>query len=550
MKNCPICGATYADELQYCAAEGAPLRAVVAADDPTGRILDDKYRVLRLLGAGGMGRVYLAEHVFLKRQCALKIVARDLLADDPEASVRFTREASNASRVDHPGIVAIYDFGALPDGTLYIAMEYVAGGTLADVVEAAGGLSPDRAVAMLRSMSEALTAAHALGIVHRDLKPENVLVGQMLDGREKVKIADFGIAKAIFDNDQRLTRTGAIVGTPVFMSPEQLAGETVDARTDVYSLALVAGYMLTAGLLLPAPSDPGWMLARMQGEVRPLAEVRLGLQLPDGVQEVFARALAPDREQRFQTTAAFTDALIAAFGRQLASPAAGIARADPAPAREADPRHSAPTEPLTSTPSASVPDTRVRRSRGGLSRRSIGAVVVGVILFAVYVKWGTMEPSSPVNGMADAQTRPVEASPPPSTAGQAAKPPQSRTPPTEKSVARDLAISTFARAIESPLAEPTKAARAVNGAFDSLRVLSTDEEADPSLVRSLFERAMTGAPHRDSVLALYYHARFLVAHDSSDEACAKLAKAVSMERETALGGQFKTLRGKLMCAEP
>ena len=243
-KICPTCNVEYPESERFCPKDGTALRQSGARTDLVGSIIADRYHVLKHLGAGGMGRVYLAEHVKMGRQCAIKVL-HPAMAGDSEAISRFNREAANASRIDHPNVAAIYDFGETHDGLLYLAMQYIEGETLTRIMAAEGALPPLRATDIVRQAAEGLYAAHALGIVHRDLKPDNIMVNAGADGVDSVKVVDFGIAKTTGETSQGVTRTGIVVGTPEYMSPEQLAGETVDGRSDLYSLALVAFNLLT-----------------------------------------------------------------------------------------------------------------------------------------------------------------------------------------------------------------------------------------------------------------------------------------------------------------
>ena len=177
-------------------------------DPLVGQVLAARYRVLRVLGEGGMGRVYLAEHVRMGRLSAVKVMSPALMPT-ADAVSRFNREASNASRINHPNVAAIYDFGEGETGTLYLAMEYVDGETLASLLRREGALSPSRVAGITRQIADALHAAHLLGIVHRDLKPDNVLVTTDAEGNELVKVVDFGIAKSVQAKGQTVTTAGA-----------------------------------------------------------------------------------------------------------------------------------------------------------------------------------------------------------------------------------------------------------------------------------------------------------------------------------------------------
>lgn len=269
------------------------------------------YEIGALLGAGGMGRVYLAEHVKMGRQCAIKVL-HPAMAGDADAVGRFNREAANASRIDHPNVAAIYDFGETPDGLLYLAMQYLEGQTLTQVLHSSGALPPLRACEIIRQAAEGLHAAHAMGIVHRDLKPDNIMITATADSVENVKVVDFGIAKSTGEAGQGVTRTGIVVGTPEYMSPEQLAGEPIDGRSDLYSLALVAFNMLTGDLPFPEASTGTLVVMRLTQPPRTLAEVRPDVAWPNELQAVMSKALERQPDMRQASTRDFAHALHAA----------------------------------------------------------------------------------------------------------------------------------------------------------------------------------------------------------------------------------------------
>ena len=310
-KICPTCNVEYPESERFCPKDGTALRQSGARTDLVGSIIADRYHVLKHLGAGGMGRVYLAEHVKMGRQCAIKVL-HPAMAGDSEAISRFNREAANASRIDHPNVAAIYDFGETHDGLLYLAMQYIEGETLTRIMAAEGALPPLRATDIVRQAAEGLYAAHALGIVHRDLKPDNIMVNAGADGVDSVKVVDFGIAKTTGETSQGVTRTGIVVGTPEYMSPEQLAGETVDGRSDLYSLALVAFNLLTGDLPFPEASTGTLVVMRLTEQPRSLSEVRPDIAWPNELQTVMSRALARDPSLRYLSTREFAHALHAA----------------------------------------------------------------------------------------------------------------------------------------------------------------------------------------------------------------------------------------------
>jgi serine/threonine-protein kinase len=320
MKICPVCSTEYPDDVKFCPNDGQTLRSAAPASNLVGQVIADRYHVVKKLGEGGMGQVYLAEHVKMGRRSAIKVMNPSMV-HDPDAVARFNREASNASRITHPNVCAIYDFGETPDGLIYLAMEFIEGEPLTDLLEREGALPVPRATAIFLQTAEALQAAHDLGIVHRDLKPDNIMLARRKDGVDVVKVVDFGIAKAVGGDEagQKVTKTGLVVGTPEFMSPEQLSGDKLDGRSDLYSLALVFYRMLSGKLPFEATTVQETMIKRLTDEPRPLAEARPDLAFPSALQPVLDTALARTPTDRYQTVAKFAADIAAVTGR----PAAG-----------------------------------------------------------------------------------------------------------------------------------------------------------------------------------------------------------------------------------
>jgi serine/threonine-protein kinase len=352
VKLCPLCATEYADGTRFCPNDGQTLRASSPAADLVGQVVADRYHIVRKLGEGGMGQVYLAEHVKMGRQSAIKVM-NPAMVHDADAVARFNREASNASRISHPNVCAIYDFGETSEGLIYLAMEYIDGVPLSTVLEREGALPVRRAAGLCLQVAEALQAAHDLGIVHRDLKPDNVMLTRGRSGQEIVKVVDFGIAKAVTGDagGQKVTKTGLVIGTPEFMSPEQLAGDSVDGRSDLYSLALVLYRAITGRLPFEGDTVQETMVKRLTDEPRPLAQARPDLPFPAGLQACLDQALARMPGQRYQS--------VAKFAHDLAG-AAGITRAGaeaPMPPTRADAEGK--TEPL---------DTAMRRQVAGGTR--------------------------------------------------------------------------------------------------------------------------------------------------------------------------------------
>ena len=314
MKICPVCSTEYADDVKFCPNDGQTLRSAAPATDLVGQVVADRYHVIKKLGEGGMGQVYLAEHVKMGRRSAIKVMNPSMV-HDPDAVARFNREASNASRITHPNVCAIYDFGETPEGLIYLAMEFIEGEPLTDLLERDGALPVRRAVGIFVQVADALQAAHDLGIVHRDLKPDNIMLAQKKGG-DQVKVVDFGIAKAVGGDEsgQKVTKTGLVVGTPEFMSPEQLSGDKLDGRSDLYSLALVFYRMLAGKLPFEATTVQETMIKRLTDEPAKLAASRPDLTFPPGLQAVLDSALMRNPLERYQTVAKFADDVTSVTG--------------------------------------------------------------------------------------------------------------------------------------------------------------------------------------------------------------------------------------------
>ena len=267
-----------------------------------------QYALKRKLGEGGMGEVWLAEHALLKRPCAVKFIRPDLAAH-PAMAARFAREVHAVTGLTHANTVRVYDYGRAEDGSFYYVMEYLDGPTLEALVRESGPLPPGRVVYLLRQVCEALMEAHAAGLVHRDLKPGNVIVAALGGRRDVAKLLDFGLVQDLSaDAADRLTRTGTVLGTPAYMSPEQAAGESaLDARGDVYSLGAVAFFALCDRPPFQGKAL-GQLLAAHRSEAPPaLADLRP--DVPADLAAVVARCLAKDPRDRFQSAAELDRAL-------------------------------------------------------------------------------------------------------------------------------------------------------------------------------------------------------------------------------------------------
>jgi serine/threonine protein kinase len=297
----------------------APDPALEPADEPadplstrlTGQTLGGRYCIARRLGQGGMADVYLARDLERGGEVAVKVLLPQLIGD-PAAVERLRREAVIAMRLDHPNVCAILGVGETPELPIYLVMPYLAGEPLALREARLGPLSVDEGIPLLRQICRGLEHAHGLQILHRDLKPENVMLVPDSDVAEGVRavLMDFGLAKVLRDEPglARLTRTGLVLGTPEFMSPEQVLGRSLDGRSDLYALGVLAFEMFTGRVPFEGKSPQEIALARLKGQ--PLRLRTLRPELPERLEYVIGRALAQGPGDRFQSMAE----LSAAFG--------------------------------------------------------------------------------------------------------------------------------------------------------------------------------------------------------------------------------------------
>ena len=265
------------------------------------------YRVLEQLGVGGMATVYKAYHAAMDRYVAIKVLPEHL-AREAGFRARFEREARTIARLEHRHILPVYDV-AEDDGVPYLVMRFTDGGDLADLI-AAGGLTTARAAELVAQVADALAYAHSLGVIHRDVKPANVLIGR--DG--DALLSDFGIAK-IYSDTSQLTGEGMMVGTPAYMAPEQLRGQAVDARTDIYSLGVVLYQALTGECPFIAETPLAVALMHIHNPLRPPRQ--LNPAIPEPIERVVLRALAKNPDDRFQDCVVFARALRAAVAGRL-----------------------------------------------------------------------------------------------------------------------------------------------------------------------------------------------------------------------------------------
>jgi serine/threonine protein kinase len=395
LKICPQCGTEYELDQRFCPKDGSTLKMQGGGTgDLVGSIVADRYHILKKLGEGGMGTVYLAEHVKMGRKSAVKVMNPGM-GEDPDAISRFNREAANASKISHPNVAAVYDFGETSDGLIYLAMEFIEGPSLTKVIQDHGALPPERAADITRQAAEALSVAHDMGIVHRDLKPDNIMIARNRDGSDCVKVVDFGIAKAANNEAQKVTKTGMVVGTPEYMSPEQLAGDKLDGRSDLYSLALVAFNMFTGKLPFPAESAQEAMILRLTESPKTLAEMRPEVSWSPEVQAIMDRALAREADGRYGSAHEFGQELARAVGKMdthaamtsagthvmsaaAAAPAGGTSKLKTVPQTrmsDATPPKSITPQPMQSTPAPARSKTPMLIAAGVIAVVAIGGGV-------------------------------------------------------------------------------------------------------------------------------------------------------------------------------
>jgi eukaryotic-like serine/threonine-protein kinase len=304
---CPQCANPFAPPTRFCGQCGTSLpevpeaAAAAEADDRwLGRIVDRRYRVLSRIGLGGMGVVYKVEHVQLAKVAAMKVLHADTARDD-EMVRRFRLEAQAVSLLNHPNIVQTFDFGQW-EGSLYLVMEYVRGDDLAVVVKREGPMPFLRAAPLFVQVCSALADAHEAGVIHRDLKPENIVLLRRRDGSEHAKVLDFGLAK-LHERERAdgadITSGGQVIGTPYYMSPEQVRAEPLDVRTDIYSLGATFYRVITGTPPFQAATPVGVLTKHITDDLESPRARAPELGLPVQVDEIVSRAMAKAREERY-----------------------------------------------------------------------------------------------------------------------------------------------------------------------------------------------------------------------------------------------------------
>jgi serine/threonine-protein kinase len=261
-----------------------------------GLVIDERYEVMQLLGEGGMGCVYRVRHRVLERSFALKVL-RPELSRDLVLAERFVQEARAAAAIVHPNVVSITDFGMFGSGQPYFVMELLDGRTLSSLLRERGALNAEEVIAVAKAMASALSSAHAVGVIHRDLKPDNVILVGGAIASTSVKVLDFGLAVLL--GASRLTQDSVVYGTPQYMSPEQAAGEPIDARVDVYALGILMYEMLTGRVPFEADSYMGVLTKQLYAEPAVLVAAAADTALGDALCAVVMRCLCKNRDERY-----------------------------------------------------------------------------------------------------------------------------------------------------------------------------------------------------------------------------------------------------------
>jgi len=545
-KVCPTCEKEYGDDVLYCSADGCTLQSLTPGDDLVGTVVADRYLITDKIGEGGMGRVYLARHVRLPQNVAVKVL-HPWLVRDPSVVTRFRREAVNASQIENEHVARVFDHGELGDGLLYIAMEFAEGKPLGEIIARNGPLPIGRAIEITRQVADALAAAHErpTPIVHRDLKPDNILLGVRRDGSDRVKVVDFGIAEAMSGGGPKLTQQGLVIGTPEYMSPEQLSASSLDWRSDIYSLALVTFYLLTGRLPFVGESPHEAALMRLRDRPKTLAEVTNDGTWPPALQAVIDKALARTPAERYDTAPEFAHALADAVG---------------VPERAA----TSPTPVRVDIPTPSpFPAPEPRRARGVVVGSAVVlgiAAVAAVGFFALRGRGGNSAtgptvsaPAGPVAAIRDSVPSPARSAPTPASPNASGPKPAS---PNTLAVVRapavggDTADSSSKSASEAPASSD---ARTSLDYVQSLIVVAREDTSRAKVIaRTVLDSARAIVPRLESrtdvvEMGVYTVAAYLLLGQKSD-ACLMLGSIGAEAAQVAkFAAQIRLWNERLEC---
>jgi serine/threonine-protein kinase len=348
MSVCSECQKEFAATSRFCPYCGSVAATAAAVDPYVGALVAGKFRIEKMLGQGGMGKVYLANHQVLDQKVVLKVLHREY-AEDPDTVKRFQHEGRAASRLRHPNVIQVLDFGAMEDGTLFMAMEYLPGQDLSGIIQREFPLGDRRVVRIASQILSALSEAHAQNVIHRDLKPENVMLENRRGEPDFVKVLDFGIAK-ITDAKTKLTQAGLVCGTPEYMSPEQARGADLDPRSDLYSVGVIIYQMVTG--LLPFESDTpvGFLMKHLTEPPIPPSQKQPEVDVPPELEALIMRALAKNPAERFANAEEMRAELLACVPGDAAA----------APRTASAPKIASPSTPAKPAARATPPASKAK----------------------------------------------------------------------------------------------------------------------------------------------------------------------------------------------
>ncbi|MBI2394687.1 MAG: serine/threonine protein kinase [Deltaproteobacteria bacterium] len=311
-------------------AEGAGGQAPkqTGPDPLLGRLINDRFKVVSLVARGGMGKVYKAEQAPLGRVCAIKVLNPNYSGDhDPEFHKRFFLEASISSKLTHPNTVTIFDYGRTDDNIYYMAMEYLEGRTLHRTLREEGPFVEERATHIARQVCRSLREAHSLGVIHRDLKPANVYLIEHGDEKDFVKVLDFGLVKNIEEGKgEDLTQTGLFMGSPKYMAPEQIRGEHVDARTDIYALGVILYEMVTGKVPFDRPNSVNILMAHVNEPVPKLRDMNPSIAVSEALEATIYKCVEKNPDDRYKSMDEVLGALKRAGGGAMTGTISGADR--------------------------------------------------------------------------------------------------------------------------------------------------------------------------------------------------------------------------------
>jgi serine/threonine-protein kinase len=289
-------------------------------------MINDRFKIVALIARGGMGKVYRAEQAPLGRTCALKVLNPKYSGEhDPEFHKRFFLEASIASKLTHPNTVTIFDYGRTDDEIYYMAMEYLEGRTLHRAIREEGAFPEERAAHIARQVCRSLREAHSLGVIHRDLKPANIFLVEHADEHDFVKVLDFGLVKNVGENrGEDLTQAGLFMGSPKYMAPEQIKGEKVDGRTDVYALGIIMYEMITGKVPFDRPNSVHIMMAHVNEQPPPMRAINPEIQITAAIEDVVHRCLEKDPDKRPTSMENLLSALKGVGGGAMTATLSGV----------------------------------------------------------------------------------------------------------------------------------------------------------------------------------------------------------------------------------